>query len=103
MPCNQAVSNQIITIYQTQQPNILTVYHTPTLTRGANRTADAAEGPMGGGIDAGCPQCANNNSPYGIDFGLLSLSSLPPLDKFCIPGLAFGREEEDKDGDGDGL
>jgi hypothetical protein len=24
MPCNQAVSNQIITIYQTQQPNILT-------------------------------------------------------------------------------
>jgi hypothetical protein len=28
MPCNQAVSNQIITIYQTQQPNILTVDHT---------------------------------------------------------------------------
>jgi hypothetical protein len=27
MPCNQAVSNQIITIYQIQQPNILTVYH----------------------------------------------------------------------------
>jgi hypothetical protein len=25
MPCNQAVSNQIITIYQTQQPNILTI------------------------------------------------------------------------------
>ncbi len=28
MPCNQAISNQIITIYQTQQPNILTVYQT---------------------------------------------------------------------------
>jgi hypothetical protein len=28
MPCNQAVSNQIITIYQTQQPNIRTIYQT---------------------------------------------------------------------------
>jgi hypothetical protein len=25
MPCNQAVSNQILTVYQTQQPEILTV------------------------------------------------------------------------------
>ncbi len=28
MPCNQAVSNQILTVYQTQQPEILTVYQT---------------------------------------------------------------------------
>jgi hypothetical protein len=75
----------------------------PTLTRCANRAADAAEGPRGGGgIDASCPKCADNNGPYGIDFGPLSLSLLPPLDKFCIPGSAFGREEEDEDGDGKG-
>jgi hypothetical protein len=57
----------------------------------------------GGGIDAGCPRCANNSSPYGNDSGPLSLCSLPPSDKFSVPGSAFGWEEEDEDdGDGDG-
>jgi hypothetical protein len=59
-------------------------------------------GRRGGGIDAGCPRRADDNGPYGIVFGPLSLSSLPPSDEFPVPGSAFGREEEDKDGDGDG-
>ncbi len=32
----------------------------------------------------------------------LLLSLLPPSDEFCVPGSAFGREEEDEDDDGDG-
>ncbi len=56
----------------------------------------------GGGIDAGCPQHADDNGPYGIDFGPLSSSSLTPLDEFRVPGSAFRREVKDEDNDGDG-
>jgi hypothetical protein len=52
---------------------------------------------MGGGIDKGRPQCAYDDGPHAWinAYGPLLSSSLPPLDKFHDPGLAFGREEEE--------